>query len=380
MNLLQRDLNDLPPNSILYYRQYQHNLIPSLIKLCFRYLRQLGFQFDSNDYKEQIIEDVSYHSIHHFSTKLYKIKVKPTKDYFLAVSIPELIHSQFFELGGAYYIPGFYISDLPVVAKKRSLLCYSLFNSLTFFNDDNRVTFLGNNIPISRFLRVYLSESEIELACSKDYLNCKYVKESENISFNSLSSLFGVNVPDKELIKQKIDLIFFDEWTKGLYQSIYNKQDINSSILIKDLLFNTIVNKDEVSYIDLNYKRLMFIEVLLAPLFRSVSTASKYILNGQQPFTLKIGMGDIISYFFTKMNKFSFYNVTNGFTGLLDLKATFKNPNSTNANLPKEVSSIHPSYKGKVDIVSISNTKPGETINLVPNQVLKDLKYGIFDF
>ena len=80
------------------------------------------------------------------------------------------------------------------------------------------------------------------------------------------------------------------------------------------------------------------------------------------------------------MDKFNFYGVVNGFGGsLLDLKATFKNPNSV-GELPNEVSSIHPSYKHKIDLVSISNTDPGKVVSLVPDQNLKSLRYGIFDF
>jgi hypothetical protein len=79
------------------------------------------------------------------------------------------------------------------------------------------------------------------------------------------------------------------------------------------------------------------------------------------------------------MDKFNFYGIVNGYSGLLDLKATFKNPNSQN-ELPSEVSSIHPSYKHKIDIISISNTQPGRVISLVPQQNLKSLKYGLFDF
>ena len=118
----------------------------------------------------------------------------------------------------------------------------------------------------------------------------------------------------------------------------------------------------------------------MIPFLKAVSSASKYILNGQKPYKLSVNIGDIIKFFFTKMDKFNFYGVVNGFGGsLLDLKATFKNPNST-GNLPSEVSSIHPRYKDKIDLVSISNTEPGKVVSLVPEQNLRSLRYGIFDF
>ena len=59
-------------------------------------------------------------------------------------------------------------------------------------------------------------------------------------------------------------------------------------------------------------------------------------------------------------------------------KATFDNPYGS-GELPKEVSSIHWTHKGRICPNSISNKKSGRDIFLVPNQNI-DLDYGIFKF
>ena len=377
MNLLNRTIENRP--NILDFREYQYSLIPELLKSAFLYLQSLGFNFDSINYKEEIIDNVSYRSQNFFATKTYKIKLHNTKDWFLQLSIPTLIEGQFFFLNGSKYCPGYWLADPPITVKERSVLCYSLFNSITFFGDDSRVIFLGHNIPICRFLRLFLNETEIEFLVSKDYLNAKYVYENYDYSMIELGKVIG-GISDPELIKDKFNKIFFDYWTEGLYKEFYNVDEINFDILINKLLFDSLRNREHKSFIDLRYKRLVFIEYFLIPFYRAISSASKYILNGQTPYKLALNIGDVIKFFFTKMDKFNLYNITNGFGGgLLDLKATFKNPNSI-GELPSEVSSIHPTYKNKIDLVSISNTEPGRVISLVPEQNLKSLKYGIFTF
>jgi len=150
-------------------------------------------------------------------------------------------------------------------------------------------------------------------------------------------------------------------------------------ILIRNLLFDSIIDKENKTFIDLHHKRLVFIEYLLGPFLRSISAVSKTVLNNQLVVNLNLNSGDVVKHFFTRLDKFNFYSIVNGFSGLLDLKATFKVPNA-GSELPTIVSSIHSSYKSKIDVVSISNTNPGQVINLTPNQNLKSLTYGIFDF
>lgn len=190
MNLLPRVIENKP--NILSFRQYQYDLIPEIFKLSFIYLQTLGFEFNFKDYKEDIIEDIAYKSINHFASRVYKIRLhKGIKDHFLHISLPTLIDGQFFKLNGALYVPGYFITDSPITVKKKSVLCYSLFNPITFYNGDNRVIFLGHNIPICRFLRLFLSEEEIELAVSSDFLDAKYTTENIKYSVAKLGEIVG---------------------------------------------------------------------------------------------------------------------------------------------------------------------------------------------
>jgi hypothetical protein len=381
MNTLKRQL-DIGPNSILRYRQHQYDLIPYIIRLSFNYLRRLGLKFDPANYREEVIESDYYHTANHFAKTDYKVRILPIdkqKEPFLHIAIPKLIDKQFYELNGALYVPGFYINDLPLAVKKRSILCYGLFNSLTLYAEDSRVIFLGHNIPIGRFLNIFLNEQEVALACSEQFLDCSNINEKRDVSIRYMANLLKLAVPDLELIKARINDIFFDEWTLNLYKEYYNLDFINMDILIRNLLFTAILDKDNRSFIDLHYKRLIFIEYILSPFLRSVAATSKFIINNQDIYRLNITSGDIIKNFFVKLDKFNYYNVVNGFSGLLDLKATFKIPNAGD-NLPISVSSIHSSYRDKIDVISISNTKPGQVINLTPNQNLRSLTFGIFDF
>lgn len=129
---------------------------------------------------------------------------------------------------------------------------------------------------------------------------------------------------------------------------------------------------------DLRHKRLIFIEMLLKPYFKAISTASKALINGHQVFTSKLSGEDLVQNFFKNLHANSFYDTVNGYSGILAHKATFKNPYGS-SELPKEVASIHWTHKNRICPNSISNKDAGQDIFLVPDQDI-DLDYGIFKF
>lgn len=372
MNLINRSLK-YEKSDILYFREYQYNLIYSFIELCIEYLIKLGLEIDKNIFSINIIEDVNYHSINHFACKLVKIKINNnSKELFLNLTIPKLIDGMFFKLNGVYYIPGFYIVDEPIIVKKNSSLLFSLFTPITLYTKENRAIILGNNIPLTRLFRIYYSEDEIqELA---NLLSFDYFPEKLELSVLQLADKLSC-IPDKEHVQNRLETLFFDSWTKELYETYYNIENISLKKVFNQLLINY-ENKDNKSFIDLKYKRLVFTEFLLSPIFKSVSLAIPSLLKGIQIYKLNVGLGDIIDYFYNKLNRFNLYDSVNGYSGLLGLKATFNNP-SSNGELPSTVASIHNSYKGKIDPISISNADPGKNISLIPQQKI-DLKYGIF--
>lgn len=250
-----------------------------------------------------------------------------------------------------------------------------MFNPLTIYSIDNRIIFLGENIPISRFLKLYYDDDELKNVL--DSLGVEnVVNEDLETCLKSLSNIFGVP-PVKEEIIKKIDLLFFDDWTTELYKEYYGMKDVS----MKEI-FTLIFEKDGMennAFIDINHKRLVFIEYLLSPLFKITAlNVNKMVTENKVPKLMGIKLGDIISYFFNDLKKANRYDTVNGFSGIINLKANFRNPNA-GKELPKEISNVHQSFKGKICPITVSNTNPGESITLVPEQNLKSLKFGIFD-
>jgi hypothetical protein len=368
LNLIKREVDKSKAN-ILNFREHQYTLLPELINLCFDYLEIHGFNYDKEKLKIDVIDDISYNSSHHFATLIIKAKLfENTKTQnFFEIVIPKLIDGQVFRLNGANYCPQLFIADSPIVLKKKSKFLYSLFCPITIFNAENRIIFLGNNIPITRFLRLYYTNEEI--------VNFGFEENNEDEEFilQSFSNILNV-MQSKDTIIDKIDKLFLDAWTYGLYKEFYNIEPSLKNIL--DLSFNL---PNDISFIDLNYKRLVFIEYILSPLFKSISqTVNRLVLTNINPKTLNIKLGDIISHFFRVLRSANRIDNVNGFTALHNLKASFRNPNGGDV-LPKEVSSIHETFKNKICPVVISNNSPGVVVQLVPEQNLKNLKYGIFD-
>ena len=372
MNLIKREIDKSKCN-ILDFREYQYSLIPELINLCFSYMETHGFTYDKNKAAIEVIDDISYNSKHHFATVIIKSKIgdNAKNSTFFEICIPKLIEGQIFILNGARYCPQFYIADAPIVVKENSISLYSLFSPITIYIPENRVIFLGNNIPISRFLKLYYSDDEI------DNLNFKIdnTSESEEFILQSFSNILNIP-PNKNDIKNKINKLFFDDWSLNLYKEYYGLGD---NIDIKDLLdLSNLISMEEVSFIDLKFKRLVFIEYLLAPLFKAVSGAvNKLVLENINPKFLNIKISDLITNFYSTLKSSNRISSTVGFP-VYNLKASFANPKGTD-RLPKEVNSIHENFFKRICLVNISNSDPGKICSLIPEQNLKNLKYGIFD-
>lgn len=373
MNLIKRTI-DPDKCNILQFREYQYALIPELIRLCFKYLETHGFTYDKTLYCEEVIDDIAYTSRYHFATIIIRVKVSdnPKVMHFLEIVIPKLIEGQFFRLNGTLYIPQFYVADEPITIKKNSISFYSLFSPITINGLDNRVILLGSNIPIARFLKLYYTPEEIKaLNFPIEFLNSNETLETVLKNF---SKILGVP-PVKDEIIRKIDLLFFDDWTSELYEEYYGIQPNMKEILDKMIQ----ISSGNVSFIDIEHKRLVFIEYLLSPLFKSVTNAvNKLVTENHNPNLLGIKLGDIISHFFNNLKKANRYDSVNGFSGILNLKGNFKNPKGGD-ELPSEVSNVHPSFKGKLCPITVSNTNPGESVTLIPEQNLKSLKFGIFE-
>lgn len=378
MNLIQRPLNQ--KIDLMDYRLHQYSLIPEFIDIGFEYCRRFGLSYDKIDIK--IYSDESYHSIYHYCFDKIRIKLDDYSSNFLELDIPRLLHDTFFKLKGAYYIPLIYLLDEPITFKKNSIKLYSLFKPITLYLNDNRVILDGNNIPISRFFRLY-EEDENELKNICEILETQYIAESRDESISKMTSILGsknINITD---IIEHIDLIFFDKWTKDLYSTYYKIENINMKLII-DLILGRIKNNEFNEFNNLKFKRLIFIELLLDPFFRAINSAVHQLKAGKPLQSIPIKSNAIITHFYSSVESKTksrglcgnnLYSISNGYTGILGLKSSFKNPKSP-SEMPRSVSSVHYGYKHKVCPITISNKTPGVVVSLVPNQKI-DLRYGL---
>jgi len=196
---------------------------------------------------------------------------------------------------------------------------------------------------------------------------------------NLLSVMFNT-APNWKSLRTRINKLFFDKWTLGLYEQIYGfkTHDLREVLdHVKDNMHR--INPDD--FINLKYKRVIFIEQLLLPVFRAVRALIirhlKRVTTGNL-IKLKISNpSEISNYFFKSMSGSTLYESTNVYSSLTLFKASFKRPGST-SNLPSCVSSIHDTYKGVVDPVVVSNSSPGEIVALVPTTKI-DMKYGCIE-
>ena len=377
MNLIKRQTKE---SSVITFRSFQYALIPEMIALSLRYLIKLGYNYDKSVYNPdgstiEFVDYTTYSGFQHFSTKLIIVKLNNTND-FIKVSIPDLIQGMFFMLNGHKYIPSYYIVDEPIASKKKSIMLSSLFQSITLYIKDNRVTFMRGNIVLNDFLKI------IAIGWDDEYK--KQIGTSLGINLSSPLNIKALKMLSKKLncpvdaseIKKKIEMIFFDEWTTQLYKHFYNIEPKLDEVF--KIAFSRYLETKPV-FVDLRYKRLAFIEPLLSPFFKAIANATVALLeNGFQRHSLNLHMKEIINHFFTKLDGASDYNTVNGYSGILAHRATFKNPFGTGI-LPPEVSNIHWTHYDKICITSITNQNPGVNVFLVPDQEI-DMKFGVFKF
>lgn len=384
MNLVENRIHD---SVVANFRSFQYSLSLDLIQIGLNYLINHGLQYDPAYYNPddinsiQIVQDNTYTRIKHYAQKILKVKMVEGKNWFMYIGLPDLLYGTFFRLNSTNYIPMYYIQDEPIVLKEKSVVLQSLFYPITLYFNDNRAIFMGHNIVLNKFLQILTHDWNRE---AKKIISDNYnVDYNKGVVQNTLYFSEKLNVSqDLEAIKQKINSIFFDEWTKQLYRRFYNIDPTIDNVLklaISRRWNMSTGNYSKPSFIDLRFKRLTFIEPILRPFFKAVTYACGELVKGNQPKSLRLNDVAIISRkFFSDLNGRSWYDTVNGFSSILSHKASFENPFGT-SRLPSEVSSIHWSHMGRVCPNSITNQKPGYTVSLIPNQEL-DLKFGIFKF
>lgn len=372
MNLLTKysKTTDSDYFTIGSFRAAQYNLINYFMNLCVEYISKQN----KNYLKIQSIniKDVkTYNGIHNNVLTQVSVDVSfisqniQTTKTFIKFLIPTLIDGCFFILNENYFIPTLYILDKPIVIKKKSIKLSSTFNSITIY--DKLVTFMGNNMPATYFLNIFLSDNDPNQATLKnDFIQTFKISNtpiSDQDLLSYFSNLFKCNA-DRASIQNHFHNIFFDDYTKLLYQQCYNleEKDLNIQTLL-GLIMHLSTTMDEDYFIDLNQKRVVFIEILLWPIFKRIAQVASQASRGFYVNEITMDQMELIKNFYTKLhNKFIYDNV-NAYDTMLQHKAYMLSPNAEQA--PGVIANLHPTHFQKICPTSISSQNPGETIYIV---------------
>jgi hypothetical protein len=361
--------------TISSFRSSQYDLIEYFMNLCVEYVAKQNKNYMKVD-KVSIYNIPTYLGINYnlLTQVIVDIDVLGVgKKTFMKFLLPTLVDDTFFILNENYFVPTIYILDKPIIIKKKSIKLTGTFNSITIY--DKLVTFVGVNIPAMYFLDIFLSNTDLEEAKLKsDFattfeINPTTISESDLLTY--FSNIFKCD-PYRTVIKDHFHKLFFDSFSKILYQQCYNLKEEELSIaeLLK-IALDIERYSDEDTFIDLSQKRLVFIEILLSPIFKRMAIMASRASRGFVINEIVMDQMELVKNFYINLhNKFIYDNV-NAFDTMLSHKTHLLSPNAENA--PGVIANLHPSHFKKICPISVSSQNPGETV-----YTIADAKCDIF--
>lgn len=377
MNIMPRKSSPNPPNGLIYvkdFRKFQYNMLYNFLRLCVDYLNQNGANIFINNIT--IKDKPTYFGLFNNELMIMDVNVdvnlkddqKKNKSL-IKLFIPKLIDGTFFILNGNYYYPAMYILDKPISIKKSSILINGLFNSITINIERRYVTFTGLNLKLSSILDLFLSEDDTDdQKLYTEFINKNSLgsisREDINQTVRYLSGMFNCK-KDINSIKQYFDSLILDPYTKSIYSLCYDIKDVTvENILKKAIELN--ISKNRPSFIDLTNKRLIFMELLLQPLFKKVATAAIEIKKGFSRDEIKMNQLELIKNFNspTGLKGDFVYQEKNGYSAIGKMKTRFINP--ATKNVPTIVANLHKTHYGKICPISVGNKDVGQTISVLP--------------
>jgi hypothetical protein len=401
MNLLKKHTTIVnEPGKIILndFRQEQFNMLGYFLDLSMKYVSKQnknyldGYKITIKDkfsycglYNNEIKEVCIEINVDHIDkdTGEVKTEVKKLLDFY----VPNLVDKQFYILNGTIYVPTMYILDKPISIKKSSFKLYGLFNSLTAFLEKNMVIFTGINMPFDYFYQLFLnSEEDIELykKIAKDHSLVEKIHTTDNIE-----KYFDGIIKKSTIAEAQahFDNLLIDDYTKELYCACYNMkpEDVTTKNLFK-MAIDMFVTGKVPAYINLNAKRIMFMELMLAPVFKVMARVAQQASIGYKVDEMKLDKFALIKYFLKNKEKKSkspesiglsgnyIYNIANLMSSVMVHKVCFKNPGSDNP--PSTISNLHKSHFRRICPVTVSNENPGETLSILPD--IKLDKFGQF--
>lgn len=383
MNTLYKRINfdkEKKELNMMTFLSYQYGMIKDFLKLIVEYIGQ-----QHNNYIKPLQIDLyelpCYHGIYNSIFLESNIYVNDLNNngipkLFFKMYIPKLIDGSFFYLNGNTYVPSLYVVDFPIIIKKGSIKVAGLFNSITLYMKDDIAIFTGTNIPQSYFLQLLMYD-DVEGYDLYTDLTIKYKKKhkqhSESDIINYFDNKFNVGGSFDEILAF-LERLFFDTYTRNLYQACYGHLfEINLKNIVKHALLMDI-NDDSPDFVDLTYKRISFMEILLRPLFDRTAHVAKSVCNGYRPDEIKMDALTVSKTFVSSTNPKkkkkglsgnSRYDTSNLYSGILSTKISMVAPGVQNA--PKSIQKIHPTHSGKICPISISSQKPGHVVSALPH-------------
>lgn len=395
MNLLNPPFDfkesDFDGGYILFkdFRKHQYKMLYTFLKTGIEYLSD-----QNQNYLElrdiTISDKFTYNGVN--NNELLEIevyvynKIHDVQKLFLKTYIPRLIDNTYFVLNGNYYIPTIYILDKPIVVKSSSVKLYGLFNSLTIHAKDDVCIFSRLNILLSYFLQLFYKETTDEYLYNNTAtkFNLPKINHDHADIINYFNNLFNIQKTTRNQIIRHLENMFFDEYTKKLYQACYNYDSITLYDIIKYSLV-MLLNEEKPSFVDLSNKRLVFMELLLSPFLKKMSNAAQQANNNYYIDEIKIDLLELVKHFTRTTSKSSktnndgldgnyLYNIANLYNGVVANKCCFVNPRSSNP--PSEIAATHPTQFKKICPITVADMDPGHTVSIVPDTVFD--MYGNF--
>jgi len=351
---------------ISLFRSYQYAQLKDYITNGITYLLTNGLTLGDNNYN-LTVEHVSPHSQFKQYIDTYTVRFNITENTpFLSINIPQLIQDTFFIINKIQYIPAIYIIDEPITVKMESIQLQSLFCPITISCKDKKVTIMQTNISLKRFLQ-FIFHNDVDKEYSDAFEFSSPIQPEDDKEILSVFAKLLNDKPDYKILHKKLNSLIFDHMTYNIYHKVYNI--IPDITTIVKLAISKMAMKKPDDFINLNYKRLIFIEALLRPYFKAISSAMSAVIRNtvKVKYLTAIKQDSIIDNFMSSLGLQAnfYYDITNGYTSLLAHKASFKSP-FVQKKLPLCVSNIHPTHKGRICPITVKNTDPGVNVSLTP--------------
>ncbi|MBT3298700.1 hypothetical protein HN385_07250 [archaeon] len=375
------------------YRFYQQSMIEYFLEIIVNYISVMNPKYLVFE-RIEVEEMVSYSGLSNNEIMKYTIFVKvlgKSKEFF-RIFIPKLVYDNFYYLNGNYYVPLIYIIDKPIIIKENSINLASLFSSITINFKSGVCIFTGRNIDLNIFISTFLFDDTSDEA--KDIKKSINFIDDETEIVNYFNNILKKNFKNIKDIINFSEKLFFDEYTEYLYSSCYSDSDhinVNNLSDIIKIALTKFYSGEVFDFIDLKNKRLSFIELLLAPLFKKAANITYQVSTGFCIDELMIDQYVIVKNFHknegkkTKNNKLTFrsfhglsgktlYDLVNLYSSLLVHKCSFVKPGMKSP--PRSIANIHESHFGKLCPITVSAINPGEMLSIVP-EIFVD-PYGQF--